>query len=1030
LTATEAITLSFGVSESEAATLTGHETDSTVIGSGNSFASDETGTLSADEVSSMQNAYSSVEFAALSADEFSQVQFGPYLYLNSTEVSEVSAIENSNVQFNPIPPTSENEGVGRIWFGGVDITQPPYYAHLQDSAKMNWLDGFDSMQFTTSPLSTISTRPYLKDWVISMVIRPKVPDNSRISMNAAAAALAELFDPTKGEQQLILAEWPASFFMAKRQKSNPANENVVPTQLDLDFDLACTGPAYSVLETVYQQTIYSTTNTQITVTSNGDSLVSPMWTFYAGGTLNGGIEIKNTTTGESVSWAGTLHFGDQLEFIMDPIDATSRTVFLNGEQALSSISGPAWPHLAPGENTILLRQTGPTQIRGIFEVVWRDRFLVGAQTVPPAPVVRPAKRPTEVGIGGAYADEGGSYIFSGEVTDIMKERVANVPVTLYASPDNTTWANLGSTITDGNGEYTFPATATYTTLMYFYVGYGGSSAYFPSISGVIVAVPYAARTPTILTLTANATGGGYYTFSGTITESPSGIPLAGMNILLMTNVPGGTNQPAQAPIYFEGQANTQVAISDANGNYNFQYFVGPTWNGITGLWYGNTGSITWDIYFSTYFAGDLHFQPAAGLDNGNAVIISDQTTMWPAVEPGPITYTIALAPQIISNNNGILLNYFAACGFTKIVLIAEEWAYVSYAEDGSIATYNNYNYANELAIIQSFGFEAAIDIEKVAAGVPAAAWSTAYVSAQYEQFGPWFEILQAAGWTVYSTEMSGRGSIEFARQYFTGGYINLTPLEIFSWYGPDGITYWEQAIDINTTQNNIESYYQYDPPFIYAGALQAAEIGIPNGLTAYADVDVGSIMPNSLAGVEPSYLSMIAYSFDNGFPMSEFELWIDPGTWSILDYSQDPVFFINFMQMNGFDTFIIEQLQQTFPAANTENLIPINIVATNIDLVIVESPPGTVTFSGNLYENLTGVMVPDSEITIQQSPTSATPHDWIDIGTTTTDSNGNFSVEASVTPGTWNFRAYFPGDETHIQGYGPLSIWGEVYTVV
>ena len=98
------------------------------------------------------------------------------------------------------------EGEGKLWFGGVDITQAPYYAGLAYETKYWFLDGFDSMQVTTSPLSLVTTRPYLKDWLISDVIRVESRDNTRASMLHALIALSDVFDPTKGEQQLIHAK--------------------------------------------------------------------------------------------------------------------------------------------------------------------------------------------------------------------------------------------------------------------------------------------------------------------------------------------------------------------------------------------------------------------------------------------------------------------------------------------------------------------------------------------------------------------------------------------------------------------------------------------------------------------------------------------------------------------------------------------------------------------------------------------------------------------------------------------------------
>jgi len=133
-------------------------------------------------------------------------------------------------------------GEGKLWFGGIDITKAPYYAGLAYETTYWFLDGFDSTQFPTSPLSLVSTRPYLKDWVISDVIRVVSPDNTRVTLLRAINELSDLFDPSNGEQQLIHAEYPGSYFMAKRQKSNLANETASPYMAEIDIDWACTGP--------------------------------------------------------------------------------------------------------------------------------------------------------------------------------------------------------------------------------------------------------------------------------------------------------------------------------------------------------------------------------------------------------------------------------------------------------------------------------------------------------------------------------------------------------------------------------------------------------------------------------------------------------------------------------------------------------------------------------------------------------------------------------------------------------------------
>jgi len=365
-------------------------------------------------------------------------------------------------------------GEGKLWFGGVDITRAPYYAGLAYETEYWSLDGFDSMQFTTSPLSLITTRPYLKDWLIHDVIRIESPDGTRATMLRALIELSELFDPTKGEQQLIHAEYPGSYFMAKRQTSSLSNETASPYMVDLNIDFACTGPAYSVTESVELYPV-NQTKESFTITSNGDTLASPRWRFYAGGpvTEESTYVISNLTTGESVSWTGQFSFGDILDLIMDPDYGVPYTAFKNGKDSLAGVNGPAWPHLAPGENEITFSQkTG--NISGVIEVRWRDRFLVGQQ-VAPTPSVNELVAPVGVSIAGEDApgySSGilGSYIFSGQVTDVYGNPMTGATVALMSNWENPSpYPSNGitsTTSTDADGYYTFPATSP--TIQYYH----------------------------------------------------------------------------------------------------------------------------------------------------------------------------------------------------------------------------------------------------------------------------------------------------------------------------------------------------------------------------------------------------------------------------------------------------------------------------------------------------------------------------------------------------------------------------------
>jgi hypothetical protein len=266
-------------------------------------------------------------------------------------------------------------GTGVVTFGGVDLTSNPYYAHLTSDAKYWFLDGQSSQQFITSTQSLVSSMPYFQTFVLHEVFRIEPPDGTRVSMLYALTQLSSLLDPSKGEQKLVFAEYPAAYFIAKKQTSALQNETAIPYMVEMTVEFACTGPAYSTTENVATIDIVDTP-TEFTLTSNGDALASPRWryTMPAAWGYTGNVEWANNTTGESVAWDGALSKSALLDVIMDEY-GIPRSVLVNGTPTMATVTGPAWPHLVPGDNDITF--TGPSA--GTLEIRWRDRFMVGAQ---------------------------------------------------------------------------------------------------------------------------------------------------------------------------------------------------------------------------------------------------------------------------------------------------------------------------------------------------------------------------------------------------------------------------------------------------------------------------------------------------------------------------------------------------------------------------------------------------------------------------------------------------------------------------
>ena len=274
-------------------------------------------------------------------------------------------------------------GIGKVTFGGVDLTGPPYYAHLTTDAKYWFLDGQTSQQFPTGQASLVSSMPYFNEFLINAIFRIEPPDGTRTTMLSAIMQLAALLDPSQGLQKLTFAEFPYSYFWAVKQTSTPQNETTVPYMMELAVDFACTGPAYSVTENVVTVSIGDST-TYMLVTSAGDLRANPRWRFTASAAYSGDVQWQNITTGEQLTWTGSLGVGDILDVIMDEY-GVPYTVILNGDAVTATASGSAWPHLISGVNTIAL--TGPNS--GTAEIRWRDRWLVGQASAMEAERIAP-----------------------------------------------------------------------------------------------------------------------------------------------------------------------------------------------------------------------------------------------------------------------------------------------------------------------------------------------------------------------------------------------------------------------------------------------------------------------------------------------------------------------------------------------------------------------------------------------------------------------------------------------------------------
>jgi Phage tail protein len=375
----------------------------------------------------------------------------------------------------------------KLTYAGKNIMQAPYNAYMMMETKYWWLDGFTFAQFPTSATSLINSKTYIKEWVITVFLRIVSPDMTRATMQSSYNALAALFNPLNGDQQLIFDEFPMSYFMAKPLKMTITKESSAAHIIELEADFACTGPARSVIETVVSETV-STTPQTIPVLSLGDLPANPRYRFTSTAAYTGNVVIRNSVTLESVTWNGTLAANDVLDFIMDVDYGTPYTVLHNGNLSIATIVGPAWPHIPPGDSSIVLN--GPAS--GTLEVRWRDKWLVGQQSF---------GIPTTILLSANY----GTPSLGQVVTFTVKLNSLDGPISEVVSLyhyNNGIRTTDATDSTDVNGTYSTNITMKEPSDSVYYAEFAGTDSCAPCISTAVTVVT---RTDTQLTFTASET---------------------------------------------------------------------------------------------------------------------------------------------------------------------------------------------------------------------------------------------------------------------------------------------------------------------------------------------------------------------------------------------------------------------------------------------------------------------------------------------------------------------------------------------
>jgi hypothetical protein len=936
----------------------------------------------------------------------------------------------------------EKYTLGKTWWNGIDLTQPPYHAFLTSNTKYDWLAGITFLQVPTGQDTMESTAAYPGKMVIACEYKIGkdffYPDVTRVNLQSAWNALDALTDPIlEGEGTLILGEFPGSYWIAKRLQTTPTDEADYPAMADVTLQFAVNGPAYSVTESEALVTLI--TAARMNITSNGDMRAFPCWAFYSAGEFIGTITITNQTSNESLVWDNTttgisLNFGDYLTFSMDDEYGTAFTVLLNGEandDANAAVQSAFWPHLLPGDNTVVAtasvaaRPTAKSSAGGLVRVLWRDRFQRGQQTVP-LPVVPTVVLPTglTIDVQGnpvnqcSNSPEYDAYTVTGDLKDVFLRPLADAFVTLYTytSPGSQS-IEIGSVLTDATGNYAFPLTQEFYSTQYFYVKYAGQiGTYLSSQSGTIETVPPSMRTPTTLTLNTSGTLP-LLTLYGDLNTSSA--PVYGANIsfqvLALSDIPYASSWQLVPG------AGTVTTASD--GYYAWYDFDVP--------WVGANHTNMYRAWFpgNTMYCGSL----------STPFTVSDNDNYEPAQLPGPITYGIEGPASVVTSG---VIEYFAAMGFTQFIL----------ACDGNAAINMN-TYAEELAVIQNLGMTPVLDIEfAVLPANYAVSWSSMNDSAnptqylttqeQMESMGPWFAALKAVGWENVSTERAYQpmplpsgafeygAEVSFATGYFTG-YTNYT-------YNDAGSSstwnYW--ATNIGVTQNNYEFYYGTtddlgnitgDPGYFRNCSLEAFAMGNPNGLISY--IGAYSAWPNNVNGAIPNVMSEFDYSYAYGFGYNSYILFIDPGYDVLSGMGAPPEYYLLQVYLANSADSVVANMQSVYPPANTGNIQNITQIAPVMTLNVLNVFPGVFTITGVLSELISGDPIPDAEVYLQYSnyvgtigaPLSFANYSGV-TNPATTDEYGNYTwSNVALTPGPYQFRMFYPGTGNYLNTYTPWN---------
>ena len=337
----------------------------------------------------------------------------------------------------------------------------------------------------------------------------------------------------------------------------------------------------------------------------------------------------------------------------------------------------------------------------------------------------------------------------------------------------------------------------------------------------------------------------------------------------------------------------------------------------------------------------------------------------------PMVYQVAMPPAMVRDGE---LQYFGYNNFATIILIAET--------SGS-------NYATELGLIEANGLYPAIDISAVVKDqtLPISTWST------------WLNSLASAGWSViYGQNVAGGRTGDPAYIKNKGfKYVNMNPMPV------SGTDLNPDAFGSSTTRNAFRFCNSSEAQPIMDCTTAAYAHSIGSGIMACVWKDDSSANNEcaacSVAGVPPSYMTMLDWSVINGVMMDTFTVYFAPNYSATTPNDYEPEQ-LDIYKSLGFPA-IVDELQGFYePAKELDGVGPwtwLSSVSPVGDILTVSFTDIPLVLTGTLYNVQTGAALANQSITFSLYKHANVASATSGAAYVTVDDLGDFYANDSIT---------------------------------